>query len=112
MSDKITNLGKLQELLKSHGSNSLLVTGVNLRFWKLFTDSLLDGSTEFLMIGFIPAYGHISSPAASELFCPSHTAQSVEAPLYNVGVEFKSCLKKSCGWVCQARTSRFMLFIS
>lgn len=32
MSDKITNLGKLQKVLKSHGSNSLLVIGVNLRF--------------------------------------------------------------------------------
>lgn len=51
MSDKITNLGKLQKLLKkSHDSNSLS---------EIFSLSFSDGSTELSISGFIPMDGHL-----------------------------------------------------
>lgn len=87
MSDKIANLGKLHNLLKSHGSNSLLTIRINLRFWKLFTDSFSDNSTDLSIIGFISMGGHFSSSAASHLFCSFYIAQCMEASLYNLGLE-------------------------
>lgn len=112
MSDKIPNLGKWQKLLKtSHGSHSLFSVRMNLWSWKLLTDSFSQGGTELAVIGLIPVGRHRLSSDASELFCPSHVIQPREAPLCHLGLETQLCLKKSCGPLCHARASWFVLFL-
>lgn len=112
MSDKIPNLGKWQKLLKtSHGSHSLFSVRMNLWSWKLLTDSFSQGGTELAVIALIPVGRHRLSSDASELFCPSHVIQPREAPLCHLGLETQLCLKKSCGPLCHARASWFVLFL-
>ena len=110
MSDKITNLGKLQKLSTCKVKILYLQLEIKLWFWKFFTDSFGYGSAELLMIAFISVGGHLQSSTASGLLS-SHVAPALEVTLYNLGLERKLWLEKSCGGVCFARASRFVFLI-